>query len=215
MEVAALYAGQVHTVRVGLAQTGSVRVRIVDENNAPIPRARLALALSEYFNWGWARSRPAGYQHPGIEPYALSRDDGIAVLSGLPPGPLSVLCDAEGYGLVALQADVQSGREHDLGTVALHKAAGSIRIEILHPDAAEAEEYEVTLLRPLGVIVRSAERFSGKAHVIDGLNLLSFVVSIRHVAGTHGAFAQRVTLTEEASQATVTFRMQKPPLQRD
>lgn len=214
-EVADLRAGQTQSVRVRLAPPGGVRVIIVSEDGLPISKARLALANADYFNWDWARNHPPGYQSPGSDPYSLSDDDGVALLSGLPPGPLEVICDAEGYAQSRLEASVVPGREYDLGTVVLPKAQGSILIHILHPEAAKDDEYEVTLLKPLAGIVRRAERFVGKSHKITGLNLLTYVVSIRYLAGGYGAFSRQVTLSNESPQATVTFKMQKPPLKRD
>ncbi|MCA8913676.1 MAG: hypothetical protein KDB82_18475 [Planctomycetes bacterium] len=214
-EVAELQARQIQTVRVALVQTGSIRVVILGEDKAPLSKARLAKSTSVYFRWGRTRDEPPGYQHPGSYIYSLSDDNGVALLSGLPLGPFDVLCDAEGYAQVILNANVMSGQECDLGTVQLTKALGSIRIEIIHPEAANTDEYEVTLLKPLAGIVRSAQRFSGKSHQIDGLNLLTYVVSIRYLPGGYGAYSKEVTLSAESPQATVTFEMQKPPLRHD
>lgn len=212
LEVAELVAGQTQTVRVRLAPPGSVRAVVVDENNQPIAKARLALANATHFNWHWAREEPPGYQHDGSDAYALSGHDGVVVLTGSPAGTIELICDAEGCGQVLLHAVVLPGAEHDFGTIVLVAAAGKIKILIDHPEATETDEYEVTLLKPLGGIVRSAQRFNGKSHIIEGLPLLTYVVSIRYVAGGFGAYAKEAMLDTEAPEAVLKFVMRKPPL---
>ncbi|MBZ0135106.1 MAG: hypothetical protein K8I27_01885 [Planctomycetes bacterium] len=215
LEVVELVTGQTQTVRVRLALPGSIRAVVVDQHNQPIVKARLAYSNSTHFNWDWTRDEPPGSQSDGSDAYAFSDVNGVVVLTGLSNGSFEFICHAEGYGQVSLTAVVPSGGEYDLGMIILAAAVGKIRIEIEHPEAAESDEYEVTLLKPLAGIVRSAERFKGKSHVIGELALLPYVVSIRYVAGGYGAYAKQITLTADTPEAIVKFVMRRPPLKPD
>lgn len=107
------------------AQVGSVLGRIIDENENPIADAVCTIELS---GGGGRRSK------------ATTDEDGNFVRPGLRPGMYTIRCEKEGYRPLALQTQVSSMGQGDLGTQVMFPMAPGELSEADHERATELLE---------------------------------------------------------------------------
>lgn len=160
-------AGEVTKVRVAMEPLCEVRIRVVDEQGAPIAHAVLSRNVEGYFDFD--RSLPEA----GIT--AISDAGGHAKLAPLCSSRHTLLIEARGYEPRLIEVDLASGEVCDAGSVALKKALGRVVLNLV--GTRKGQTYFITLLKPGGTAfrrVRSAET----THEFDALPFRRYVVAV-------------------------------------
>lgn len=124
-----------HELTIEQHSPGSLKLKIVDKNNSPIPGATIEYLTASF------PSFPAK-QNPYVA--AVADADGVALLKGQPAGVGRFRVEAKGKQFEEVQADVVAGEVTDLGTVTMTEPNGSLRVTCLDAlPAGESFSYEI------------------------------------------------------------------------
>ena len=181
-------AGRETLVEATFLTSGGVRARLVNPQFEPIQLSVLRLPDGNYFS----RPKRTSVARGGVD--TRPAEPGVTELSGLPPGRVTLLAEAEGKEPVELEVDVVSGTTTDLGDVVLEDAVGEVSVEIF--GQKENVEYAIAIFQPSGGLVMPLQPIEGGNGVVRGLPLRMYRVA---VTGTRGGsvVGEFITLTHD------------------
>jgi hypothetical protein len=193
--------GETTHLTASLQRSGSVRARVVDQAINPIMRGTLRVQDGGYFLYGRATPRA---DMVGIDGW--SDADGVVVLSGLPPGPVTVEGEAWLKEPAIREAEVVSGSTVDIGDVVLHDAVGEITVEIT--GRKDGIDYFIDVSQPSNGSVRPDVPLTGNTGTVKGLALRRYHVYVRR-SGDGRLIGEYVTLTADHPSQTVRIDVGK------
>jgi len=200
-----LQPGENRKVSAVLQEAATVTAQPVDESGVPLLASVLFRDTGRYRSYRDLKANP-GSAIAGLE--ANPNDDGLATLTHLPPGNLTVCVQGEGTEVVRFELMLLAGRVFDLGVVRLPTAAGRIEVTITGTDSDA--DFSLEVLQPMAAPIVEPTAFSECRAVIEKLPLRAYIVAVR-IKNTGRCYWKNVELTEVSPAATVEFDVSRPP----
>lgn len=206
-------AGQSKHIKPVPRSSYAARVRIVDEQGAPISPAVLGIKSEAYHRWPMDDYKPGRISAVPVCGYADA--DGVAVAVGICVEVRVLTVEAPGFELQDIEVNPSEGAVVDAGVVVLRKAQGVIELQLEGEGTGNEAEYEIQLLQPLGQVVYEPKTFKGRSFRVEGLPLRKYTISITDLSGRTAAYSQNVELSATRPIQVARFSMRKWPFDED